>query len=68
MTADHRLPLDPIGLIAGHDGIVEGRHGANVRPQPTIPHPLDDFTQLRAIGFGDEINCRAVRRLDLSRA
>src|SRR5216117_80183 len=43
-NADDRLPLDPLGRVESGNGVVEGRDGADVRPQPTIPDPLDDLT------------------------
>jgi hypothetical protein len=50
MSADDRLSLASLGLVEGGDRIVESSHFADVRPQSTIPHPLDDLTQLGAIG------------------
>ena len=50
MNADDRLSLNPLGWVEGGDGIVEGSHLADVCPQPTIPDPLDELTQLGAIG------------------
>jgi len=47
-NAADRLPADPLGRIESGDGIVEGRDGANVRPQSSVTHPLDDLTQLGA--------------------
>src|SRR5215471_5422118 len=44
-NADDRLPIDPLGRVEGSDSIVEGRDLADVRPQPSVPHPLDDLTQ-----------------------
>jgi hypothetical protein len=41
---DDCLPLDPLSRVEGGDGIVEGRDGADIRPQPAIPDPLDDLT------------------------
>ena len=61
MNADDRLSLDPFGRVEGGDGIVEGSHFADVCPQPTIPHPLDDLTQLGAIGYDDEVDSQAAR-------
>src|SRR6266550_7342572 len=49
-NADDRLPVDPLGRIESGDGIVEGRDVADVRPQSSVTHPLDDLTQLGAIG------------------
>src|SRR5262249_15588656 len=60
MNADDRLPLSPLGRVEGGDGIVEGSHVADVCPQPTIPAPLDDLTQLGPIGYDDEVDSQAV--------
>jgi len=46
-NADDRLPIDPFGRVEGSDSIVEGRDLADVRPQPSVPHPPGDLTQLR---------------------
>src|SRR5215831_17750234 len=59
-NADDRLPLDPLGRVEGGDGIVEGRRVADVRPQSSVPHPLDDLTQLGAIGHDNEVDRQAV--------
>jgi hypothetical protein len=40
------FPLIRFGLVEGGDGVIEGRDVANVRPQSSVPHPLDDLTQL----------------------
>src|SRR5436309_8792288 len=68
MNADDRLSLDPFGRVEGGDGIVEGSHFADVCPQPTIPDPLDDLTQLGAIGYDDEVNSQAASGPRLGRA
>src|SRR6516165_5472604 len=68
MNADDRLSLDPLGRVEGGDGIVEGSHVADVCPQPTIPDPLDDLTQLGAIGYDDEVDSQAARGPRLGRA
>ena len=68
MNADDRLSLDPLGRVEGGDGIVEGSHLADVCPQPTIPDPLDELTQLGAIGFDDEIDGHAASGPRLDRA
>src|SRR5262249_31933960 len=68
MNADDRLSLDPLGRVEGGDGIVEGSHVADVCPQPTIPDPVDDLTQLGAIGYDDEIDSQAARGPRLGRA
>src|SRR6185437_1184840 len=67
-NADDRLPADPLARIEGRDGVVEGRDVADVRPQPSVPHPPDDLTQLGAIGLNNEIDCQAVRGPRLRRA
>ena len=41
-NADDRLPLASLGRVQGGDGVVEGRDVADVRPQPSVTHPLDD--------------------------
>src|SRR2546427_9414217 len=68
MNADDRLSLASLGLVEGGDGIVESRDVADVRPQSTIPHPLDDLTQLGAIGYDDEVDSQANRGPRLDRA
>jgi hypothetical protein len=68
MNADDRLSLDPFGRVEGGDGIVEGSHLTDVCPQPTIPGPLDDLTQLGTIGYDDEIDSQAVSGPRLGRA
>src|SRR6266550_820472 len=68
MNADDRLSLDPLGPVEGGNRIVEGSHFADVCPQPTIPHPLDDLTQLGAIGYDDEVNSQAASGPRLGRA
>src|SRR6516164_6730358 len=57
---DDRLPADPLGRVEGGDGIVEGRDVADVRPQSSVPHPLDDLTQLGTIGLDNEVDRQAV--------
>src|SRR5207248_589126 len=59
MNADDRLSLASLGRIEGGDGIVESRDVADVRPQPTIPHPLDDLPQWGAIGYDDKVISQA---------
>src|SRR6516165_9016761 len=56
--ADDRLPLASLGPVEGGDGIVEGRDVADVRPQSSVPYPLDELTQLGAIGYDDEVESR----------
>ena len=57
---DDRLPVDPLGRVQGGDGVVEGRYFADVRPQPSVTHPLDDLTQLGTIGLDNEVDRQAV--------
>src|SRR6267142_1808404 len=59
-NADDRLPADPLGRIESGDGIVEGRDVADVRPQSSVPHPLDDLSQLGTIGLDNEVDREAV--------
>src|SRR5436190_6114568 len=68
MNADDRLSLDPFGRVEGGNRIVEGSHVADVCPQPTIPDPLDELTQLGAIGYDDEVDSQAARGPRLGRA
>src|ERR1700716_1285077 len=55
------LAADPLGRVEGCNGIVEGRDVADVRPQPSVPDPLDDLTQLGTIGQDNEVDRQAVR-------
>src|SRR5881398_1561061 len=57
---DDGLPADPLGRIEGCNGIFERRDVADVRPQPSVPHPLDDLTQLGTIGLDNEIDRQAI--------
>ena len=68
MNADDRLSLDRFGRVEGGDGFVEDGHLADVCPEPTIPDPLDDLTQLGAIGYDDEVDGQAVSGPRLGRA
>src|SRR5258708_12839365 len=40
--------------------MVEGRDVADVRPQSSVPPPLDDLTQLGTIGLDNEVDRQAV--------
>src|SRR5947208_10593688 len=68
MNANDRLSLDPLGRVEGGNRIVKGSHIADVSPQTTIPDPLDELTQLGAIGYNDEVDSQAVSRPRLGRA
>src|SRR3954453_5174219 len=68
LNADDRLSLDPLGRVEGGDRIVEGSHVADVCPQPTIPDPLDELTQLGAIRYDDEVDSQAAGGPRLGRA
>src|SRR3981189_3317499 len=67
-SADDRLPADPLGRVEGGDGVVEGRDVADVRPQPSVPHPLHNLTQLGTIGLDNEVDRQAVGGPCLGRA
>src|SRR5438874_4497845 len=68
MNAYDRLSLDPLGPVEGVNRIVEGSRVADVCPQPTNPKPLDELTQLGAIGYDDEVDSQAARGPRLGRA
>ena len=51
-----RLPRASLGRVEGGDGIIECRDVANVGPQSSVPHPLDDLTQLGTIGLDNKVN------------
>src|SRR5437763_1057857 len=59
-NADDCLPRASLARVEGGDGIVKDRDVADVRPQSSIPHPLDDLTQLSAIGLDNEVDRQAV--------
>src|SRR3954468_23012918 len=67
-NADDRLPLDAPGWVERGGCIVEGRDLADVCPQPPVAHPLDELTELCAIGLDDKIDRQAVDRPCLRRA
>src|SRR5215471_4566547 len=67
-NADDRLPLASLGRVEGSDGVVEGRDVADVRPQSSVPHPLDDLTQLGTVSLDDEVDRQAVGGSPLGRA
>src|SRR4051794_2749693 len=59
-NADDRLSLASLGLVEGGEGLVEGRDVADVRPQSSVTHPLDDLTQLGAMGDENKVDRQAV--------
>src|SRR6188474_604246 len=59
-NADDGLPVASLGRVEGGDGVVECRDFADVRSQSSVPHPLDDLTQLGTIGLDNEIDRQAV--------
>src|SRR4051812_9159729 len=67
-NTDDRLSVDPLGPVEGGNGMVEFSQVADVCPQTTIPDPLDELTQLGAIGYDDEIDSQAPRGPRLGRA
>src|SRR4051794_18260343 len=67
-NADDRLPLASLGRVEGRHSIVEGRDVADVGSQPSVTHPLDDLTQLEAIGFDNEVDGQAVHGPGLGRS
>ena len=67
-NVDDRLPFASLGGIEGGDGIVEGRHVADVRPQSSVTHPPHDLTQLGTIGLDNEIDGQTVGGPRLDRA
>src|SRR4051812_32720648 len=68
MNANDCLSFDPPGPVERGNRIVEGGHVADVCPQPTNPDPLDELTQLGAIGDDDEVDSHAARGPRLGRA
>src|SRR5690348_9528092 len=59
-NADDRLAADPLGRVESGDGIIEARDVADVGPQSTVPHALDDLVQLAAIGLDHEVDRQTV--------
>src|SRR2546429_3777324 len=59
-NTNDRLPRAPLGRVEGGDGMVEGSDGPDVRPQSSVPHPLDDLTQLGTIGLDNEVDRKAI--------
>src|SRR5262245_22751330 len=67
-NADDRLALDSLSRVERGDGVVEGRDVADVRPQSSVAYPLDELTQLGAIGYDDEVDSQAAGGPRLDRA
>src|SRR5262245_18013838 len=67
-NVDDRLTLPSLGRVEGGDGILEGRDGADVRPQSSVTHPLHDLTELGTIGLDNKIDRQTVGRPRLDRA
>src|SRR4051812_14454000 len=59
-NADDRLPRASLSRVEGGDSVIEGRDVADVRPQSSVPHSLDDLTQLGTIGLDNEVDREAV--------
>jgi hypothetical protein len=55
-NTDDRLPFNPLGRVEGGNGVVEVRDVADVRAQVSVPHSLDDLTQLGAVGHDNEVD------------
>src|SRR5215467_1568086 len=68
MNADDRLSFDTLSPVEGGNRIVEGSHVADVCPQPTNADPLDELTQLGAIGYDDEVDSQAASGPRIGRA
>src|SRR2546430_4882205 len=66
-NTNDRLPRAPLGRVEGGDGSVEGRDGPDVRPQSSVPDPLDDLTQLGTIGLDNEVDRKAINGPPLRR-
>jgi hypothetical protein len=66
-NADDRLPRAALARVEGGDGIVEGRDVADVRPQPSVTHPLDDLTQLGPIALDNKVDRETLVRPRLGR-
>lgn len=57
---DDSLPRAPFGRVEDGDCIVEGRDVADVRPQSSVPHSLDDLAQLGTIELDNEVDRQTV--------
>jgi hypothetical protein len=62
------FPLTGSVRLKSGDSIVEGNHLADVCPQPAVPDPLDEFTQLSVVWYDDEVDSQATRGPRFSRA
>src|SRR6266571_4362570 len=66
-NVDDCFPCASLGRVEGGDGVVEGCDVADVRPQSSVSHPLDDLTEVATIGLDDEVDRQAVRGPRLGR-
>src|SRR5262249_28466399 len=57
---NNRLPRASLGGVEGGDGIGERGNGANVRPQSSVTHLLDDRAVLGPIGPDNAIDRQPV--------
>src|SRR5690349_13226974 len=60
VNSDDGLALPTLGRAQGCYGVVERSDVSDVRAEATVPHPLDDLRQLRAVGLDDEVNGQPV--------
>src|SRR6266496_4801503 len=66
-NVDDCFPPASLGRVEGGDGIVEACDVADVRPQSSVAHPLDDLSEVATIGLDDEVDRQAVRGPRLGR-
>jgi len=59
-NADDRLSRTSLGRIEDGDSIIQARYGPDICPQSSIPRPLDDLGQLKAIRLNNEVNCHTI--------
>src|SRR5689334_20848816 len=65
---NNRLALASLGRVESGNRVVEGGDLSDVCAQSSVPHPLDDLTQLTAIGFHNEVDGQTVQWASLRRA
>src|SRR6185437_9165196 len=66
-NSDDRFSVDLVSRVESGHGIVEARDLADIRTQPSVTHSPDDFAQLGAIGYDDEVDRQAVNGSRLRR-